>query len=335
MALASGAVAVVGLATVAVSPMPWVLALGIVVAGSSTGLASPPMATAVARSIRKVRQDRANTLINSGTSVGVAISGPAALLLAEQWRLAWAAFALAGLVVLVWNAAMMPRDQHDGEETKPGTNSTSPKDDTKGTRLSWAYLIGPQVRSRSLPLFAAAFGLGFSSAIYWTFSRELVVQTGELGQIGSTFFWMVIGISGLVGGATGDLVRRFGLTGVLRGALVAMAASMMLLAVASGTLSLAYTSAAFFGATYIMLTGVVLVWSVRLFRDKPAAGLGAGFLLIAAGQAVGSPVAGLVASLTNLPAAFLAFGVVALMLTCLKARSGNTGLSESVSRALN
>src|ERR687890_1650398 len=110
MAGAAGAVAVVGMATVAAAPAAWVLALGVLVAGSSSGLASPPMGEAVACSIRNGVQDRANALINSGTSVGVALSGPAALLLAGEWRLAWAAFALVGLAVLAWNAAAMPRE---------------------------------------------------------------------------------------------------------------------------------------------------------------------------------------------------------------------------------
>ena len=106
MAVAAGVVAVVGMAAVAVAPAAWTLALGVLVAGSSTGLASPPMAEAVSRAIRKDLQDRANTLINCGTGVGVALSGPAALVLAGQWRVAWAVFAAVGIAVLLWNAAV-------------------------------------------------------------------------------------------------------------------------------------------------------------------------------------------------------------------------------------
>jgi len=86
--------------------------------------------------------------------------------------------------------------------------------------------------------------------------------------------------------------RRFGLPGVMRGALVSMAAAIALLAVAPGTLPLAYASTALFGSTYIALTGALLVWSVDVFREKPSAGLGAAFLLIAVGQLAGSPAAG-------------------------------------------
>ena len=311
MAVAAGAAAVVGMAVVAGAPTAWVLALGIVVGGSSTGLASPPMGEAVARSIRDGLQDRANALINSGTSVGVALSGPAALLLGGQWRLAWVAFALVGLAVLAWNAAVMPREAvADRVEDEDGAEAG---DGSGRTRLSFSYLVGARVRSRSLPLFVSAFGLGFASAVYWTFSRDLVVQVGGLGQTGSTLFWTVIGISGLAGGAAGDLVGRFGLTAILRGALVSMAASMALLAVSPGVLPLAYASAALFGSTYILLTGVVLLWSVGVFPEMPSAGLGAGFLLIAVGQMVGSPVAGALAGITSPTTAFLSFAGVSLL----------------------
>jgi predicted MFS family arabinose efflux permease len=109
MAVAAGAVAVVGMASIAGAPAAWVLALRILVAGSSSRVASPLMGEAVIGSIHEELQDRANTLINSGISIGVALSGPAALLVAEQWRLAWAAFALVGGVVVAWNAVVMPR----------------------------------------------------------------------------------------------------------------------------------------------------------------------------------------------------------------------------------
>ena len=309
MAVAAGTAAVVGMAAVAGATEVWVLALGVLVAGSSTGLASPPMAEAVARSIRVSLQDRANALINSGTSVGVALSGPAALLLTGQWRVAWAAFALVGLAVLAWNAAAMPREAvADRAEGGAGAGDGSGR-----TRLSFSYLVGVRARPRSVPLFVAALGLGFASAVYWTFSRDLVVQVGGLGQAGSTFFWTVIGVSGLAGGAAGDLVGRFGLTAVLRGALVSMAASMALLALAPGVLPLAYASAALFGSTYILLTGVILVWSVGVFPELPSAGLGAGFLLISVGQAVGSPAAGALAGTTSPNLAFFAFAGAAVL----------------------
>jgi predicted MFS family arabinose efflux permease len=302
MAVAAGAVAMVGMAAVAGAPAAWVLALGVLVAGSSSGLASPPMGEAVVKSIREELQDRANTLINSGTSIGVALSGPAALLVAEQWRLAWAAFALVGGVVVAWNAVVMPRKPVSDRRSEEAAPADVP-------RLSVRYLIGPG----AVPLFVAATGVGFASAAYWMFSRDLVVRSGDLSVTGSTLFWTVIGVSGLVGGLAGDLVRRFGLATAFRASLLCMAAATGLLAAAPGALLSAYLSAGLFGSTYIMLTGIILVWSVSIFHERPSAGLGVAFLLIAVGQVLGAPVAGAVAGAAGLVVMFWIFAGVAVL----------------------
>jgi predicted MFS family arabinose efflux permease len=307
MAVAAGAVAVVGMAAVTGAPSAGTLALGILVAGSASGLASPPMGEAVAISIRTELQDRANTLINSGTSIGVALSGPAALLLSGQWRVAWAAFALIGGAVVVWNAVVMPRKPVS--EDRPGQAAP-----TDVPRLSVRYLTGP----RSVPLFVAALGVGFASAAYWTFSRDLVVRAGDLSVTGSTLFWTVIGVSGLAGGLAGDLVRRLGLATAFRTSLLGMAAAIWLLAAAPGAPLSAYLSATLFGSTYIMLTGIILVWSVSVFHERPSAGLGAAFLLIAIGQVFGAPVAGAEAGVVGLVVTFWTFAGIAVLTTLIR-----------------
>lgn len=310
MVAAAGATAVVGMTLIAAAPNTLFLAAGVLIAGSSTGLASPPMAEAVTKVIEDRRRDRANTLINSGTGVGVAFSGPVALLATEQWRLAWAAFAAVGLAVLAWNAVIMPaRATKEIPQSRSRIGCRPPTEGLSGLTFGWL------VRRGSLPLFAASVGSGLASAAYWTFSRELVVSAGGLNPTGSTVFWVVLGVSGLAGGAAGDLVRRFGLGPALRGTLLAMAAAIGVLAVAPGVLLAAYPSAALFGATYITLTGILLVWAVRVFEERPSAGLGTAFLLLAAGQILGSYVAGLLAGATDLSTTFLVFAGVAALAT--------------------
>jgi predicted MFS family arabinose efflux permease len=312
MAVAAGAAAVVGMAVVACAPAAWVLAVGILVAGSSSGLASPPMAEAVVASISEGLQDRANALINSGTSIGVALSGPAALMVLEQWRIAWGTFALVGGAVVVWNAIVMPREPMVGDCPNGAARADVP-------RLSVRYLVGP----RSVPLLAAATGVGFASAAYWTFSRDLIMRPGDLSMAASTLFWTVIGVSGLAGGLAGDLVRRFGLVTAFRASLLGMAAAIGLLAAAPGALLSTYLSGALFGSTYIMLTGIILIWSVSVFHERPSAGLGAAFLLIAVGQVFGAPIAGAVAGAVGLVATFWAFAGIAVLVALISARVEN------------
>lgn len=219
-----------------------------------------------------------------------------------------------GLAVLVWNLLVMPagnpggtRESWEGAGGQELAEPATKPEDLSGITFGWL------VSQRSLPLFATSVGVGIVSAVYWTFSRDLIVHAGGLGQTGSTAFWVVLGISGLLGGAAGDLVRTVGLGVALRGALLVMAASIGMLAAAPGVLSVAYPSAALFGATYIMLTGILLVWAVRVFQDRPSAGLGAAFLLIAAGQMLGSYFAGVLAGASGLQTTFAVFAGLTLL----------------------
>jgi predicted MFS family arabinose efflux permease len=171
-----------------------------------------------------------------------------------------------------------------------------------------------------VPLLAAATGVGFASAAYWTFSRDLIMRAGDLSMAGSTLFWTVIGVSGLAGGLAGDLVRRFGLVTAFRASLLGMAAAIGLLAAAPGALLSTYLSGALFGSTYIMLTGIILIWSVSVFHERPSAGLGAAFLLIAVGQIFGTFTAGALAGAAGLVVTFWAFAGTAVVAALISAR---------------
>jgi len=108
VAVLAGAIATLGIAVVAAAPSAPVLAVGVLVAGSSTGVASPPLAAAIARWVEEGARDTAQTVVNAGTGIGVLVSGPVALLLVDGWRLAWALFAVVTAAVTVWVARVVP-----------------------------------------------------------------------------------------------------------------------------------------------------------------------------------------------------------------------------------
>src|SRR5690606_36582293 len=101
-------VAAVGMAGIAMAPSAAWLAGAVMLAGSSTGLASPPMAAAVAVVVRPDRQSATNTVINAGTGAGVVFSGPVALLMGDQWSLAFAGFAAAAVGLALFAAFSIP-----------------------------------------------------------------------------------------------------------------------------------------------------------------------------------------------------------------------------------
>jgi predicted MFS family arabinose efflux permease len=77
-----------------------------------------------------------------------------------------------------------------------------------------------------------------------------------------------------------------------------------------------------------MLSGVILVWSVNVFRERPSAGIGAGFLVIALGQAVGSPVAGTLTEAVGYIASFFAFAAAAVLAALVRPHKLDADASE-------
>src|SRR6056297_934444 len=89
--------AATGTALVALAQTVPTLALGVFLAGSSAGFAWTPFNDAVHRKIRDTDRPTALTAISTGTSLGVALAGLAALgLIATDlsWRACWAGFAV-------------------------------------------------------------------------------------------------------------------------------------------------------------------------------------------------------------------------------------------------
>jgi predicted MFS family arabinose efflux permease len=133
VAIAAGLAAAVGTGLIAGAPNAVVLAVGVVIGGSSTGLASPPVAAAVTRWVPAERADRVQTVVNAGTGLGVSVSGPVALLLFHSWRLAWAVFCVLAVLVTIWTAIAVPGGADPGSASPPTapvvgllTDATSP-----------------------------------------------------------------------------------------------------------------------------------------------------------------------------------------------------------------
>ncbi|HET6736825.1 hypothetical protein [Mycobacterium sp.] len=120
--------------------------------------------------------------------------------------------------------------------------------------------------------------------------------------------WIVLGAAGLLGALTGDLTARVGLAAAWSIAMVVLAGATATFAFAVHHYLVILAAAAVFGAVYIALTGVLLLRGVRIYPDHPAFGVGAPFFVIAAGQAAGSPLIGLLSDAT---AATVEFGVAA------------------------
>jgi predicted MFS family arabinose efflux permease len=108
-------------------------------------------------------------------------------------------------------------------------------------------------------------------------------------------------------------------------------AGMLLLGAATATIALApgsfpaiFAGGAVFGAVYIALTSVLLVWGTRAYPDMPAFGVGAPFLLLALGQAAAAPVVGLLSDATSPVVAFCVAALVAVLGALARPRAHST-----------
>ncbi|MEV8608525.1 MFS transporter [Amycolatopsis sp. NPDC051373] len=285
--LLAGALAAVGLGLMAAAPNVAVFGGGIVVAGGSAGLVSPGVAQLIGETVGARHRVRAQTWANTGTGLGLAASAFTPLL-AFGWSSIWAGFAVlaAAMTVLAWRT--LPR---------PPASATIPAKSTPVHGLT--------------PLVVNSVLIGATSAPYWTFSSSRLTATG-LSPTAATWCWFTIGAAGLLGGLAGRAAERVGLRTANLVTWTLAAAGLALLALPRPGLLGALVSSALFGATYMALTGLCILWAARLFPTRPARGVTWSFVGLGVGQTAASPLAGAAAAGVGLPAVFGLAGLVAL-----------------------
>ena len=285
----SGICAVVGTAGIASAPAASLTATAAFVGGVSTGWASTALADAVQAQLRHARQATAQTTINAGTSVGLVVAAAAATVAGDAWRFAWLAFA--GLAVFATMGVT---------GAVAGTSRRTP------TRH-----IGPLLQPIGGRLAATAVILGGSSATFWAFGREQFVAAAALPAGAGRITWVALGLGGVVGAGAGWAARRYGLVATVAVVWMMFASAHLLLASAPATTASAFALTATIGAGYMAMTGLLIVWAVQDHPDQPGAAVATAFLVLAAGQTVASPAAGLLADHLELGAPFVAAAVIA------------------------
>ncbi|TDD37276.1 MFS transporter [Actinomadura sp. KC06] len=303
----AGVVATIGTATVALAPSSLVLAAGVLVAGSSTGIASPPMAAAVSRWVREGVRDRAQSVVNAGTGIGVLVSGPIALVLIDQWRWAWGVFSLLAAAVTLWIWLTVPHT------TSEGRGPAGERGFVPGTAL----------------LLLGAFLMGLSSVAMWTFGRDLITSEGGAGPVVSTSMWTVLGAAGFVGALSGDLIARSGLARSWTMVMIAIGGATALLGLAPASAPVAFLAGGVFGAAYVGLCGLVLLWSTSLYPERASFGVGVSFMMIAVGQTVGAPLAGALTDAAGGVTAFYACAAVGLLGSLVRPGTKPDGASDT------
>jgi len=284
----AGAAASSGMGLIVFAQSGLALGCGVALAGLSTGLTSPPLASAVAARIAEAQRARANGFINAGTAAGIVFSGLAVVVASGQWRQLYALFAMMGVGITLWLWFAVPRR---------GENATTDK-------FSLTLLRRPGV----LPLCCSAFLMGLASTAIWTFGADILRAEAGFSDRSIAWAWILLGTAGISGCTTGVLTGRFGVARVHRLALAGIATGTLGLA---ASVSAVYGLAAMclFGAAYIVSSGVYLIQGINLFPDRPDLGLGIPFLVLALGQTAGTPLFGAVLETAGVIVALCAFAL--------------------------
>ncbi|MFE7816226.1 MFS transporter [Streptomyces sp. NPDC057433] len=289
-----------GAVIVTLAQTPWLLAVGVVLAGSAGGWVWAPYSDIVTRSAPLRQQPRALAIITTGTSGGLVLLGAlAALAVAGSWRLVWAGIALAAVAAALVNLRLVPRTRSAPHpEAGPGASSLM-----AALRVPAAY---------SVVYFAVI-------VIYFTYAAD-VLDRGTLPAAAVPALYAAIGLTGMVGVATGALAQRVGSSRVAALCLATVGAALTLLGVASDSPAATAVSACIFGMGYMTGSAVLALWTAELVPERAGAAFTACLVVGALGSVVAPALAGAVipglglGPLLVVTAAVSLLGAVVLML---------------------
>jgi predicted MFS family arabinose efflux permease len=291
----AGASATSGLAIVAIAPTTSVLVIGLVLAATSSGWAWTPYSDVVDRVVRRERQQHVMALLPVGTAFGVAVAGPLALLAGGGgWRYAWMAFSVAALLATLYNARTVPSAM---EQCSP--------DEQAPVGLHWF------VRRPAVPLYLTSLSYGLVGSVYWTFAIDAITSAGTISGGREPVFWTLIGVAGIGGLGTGALMARLELIGTHRVLFVALAVAVGLMGATPGMPALVAVSVVVYGPAFMAVSGLLAVWSHRLFTDRPSTGFSATVFFLGLGSIAGPLVMGLIAERYGLGAALVLTAAIA------------------------
>ena len=299
-AVLSGLFGAAGLALISQASGALSLGIGVFACGICTGLMMPALTAAMQVLVDRSMHGRVSSVMNAGTSVGVALAVPAVLFMAGIWRFAYLGFAILAVLGVLAAWFVIP----SVSRVTPSNAAPPPPI----SALQWWRLM-------RLTLFA--FVMGFVSAAYWIFAPDLVVTLGELPSSQTGWLWLAVGLAGLGGAVVADLADRNSpqITHALM--LMMLAASLTLLAASPGQLGLAAFSGLVFGLAYMSLTGLYLMTGIRLLPGRLSMGPVLPFMAVSLGQAAGSPMVGVLVKNFGYSEAFAVFSAIGIVVALL------------------
>lgn len=300
LVMIGGASAGLGMMLVALASNAWILAVGVVLAGTSAGWSWAPYNDAVYRAVPDALRDRILSVISTGITFGIMVTGLVALLARSSgvdWRAGWTAFAAAALAATILNGLLLPGGIYEGDE----------RSSIRWPGRRWF------LRAESVPLFAVALSFGVVNSVYWSFAVDLISSAGGFPREVGPLFYAVMGVAGFIGLFTGDAVVRFGLRRVLAMILASLSLATFLMGVAPAWWPAVGVSAVLFGMNTMLMSALLSMWSSAVFAERPSTGFSVTLFLFGVGSIVGPAAAGIFADRFGLNGVFLGSAALALV----------------------
>ena len=266
--LAAGTTAALGCVGVATTASAgWFVAL-VFVGGTGAGLASPALVRLVDAVTPPHAAATAQSLVNTGTAVGVVVAGALALGVPST----------ADLV------------DHGGAQRRRRRRRAPARPARRGPGAPTASQRDVDDRRPLATPARAAAVVGAGSALLWSYGPLIATGPGPVDDGSVGFLWIALGIGGFLGPLTGRLVERRGLAGAWAWSVAAVAVASVALggAVGLGVAWPAYVAMACFGAGYMCLSGVLILWAREVWPEAAGRGTSVLFVALAVGQAAGA-----------------------------------------------
>lgn len=266
---AAGVLAGAGCVGLATSTSSGWFVVSAFVGGAGAGLASPALVGLLDAVVPERVAGTAQAVVNSGTSLGVVVTGLLATVVttpAPAWAVMAGACVAAAAAVVALTSGAVVADASDGGG-------------------------GRATRAVALPL-ALALGAGVASAAVWTFGPTVVVDRGALRPDQAGLLWAVLGLGGLAGAFVARPVSRHGPTTAFLVCTAALLVGSVAVLVPGGGPVRPLLGAACFGAAYMSLSGVLILWGRVVDPRQGATATAWLFIALAVGQAVGAQFLG-------------------------------------------
>ena len=299
VAVTAGVAAASGMIGIASTGSGAWLAVFVILAGSSTGFASPALAAAVTSKLAHGSRDTTNTFINAGTSAGVALTGPVAALMGPDWRLAYIGFAGAAILMVLATLKVL-----SGAAAGPAA------------KAPLLPSLGPDLKR----LIVAAALSGAASTVVWSFGADLLAANLDWGSREVGMLWTVMGCVGVIGAGAGWLIARVGMRPVHLVFHLMLALAVVAVGLDGSPPAMVYIGGGLFGAAYLMLTGVYLVWGISALPERPATAVTLAFLALTVGQTLGALAFGFIVERMPPNGAVLSFAALAMVAGVVRRR---------------